>query len=647
MRKIIAVLMFVLLGIIRAQSPDPAQFKPEKPVLGEKVTITYNPHAKDALLQEVDGITLEVLYVIENIPVAYMITAYDPVYPVYKEYKMKKVNKAWEAEFTLDVPNSKILLYRFSSGNLLDENNGRSWFTVIYEKDGLPSENACYMLSEMYINGYERGNYDFRFERDMKKYEEVYKNEMKYRPMSLHGATSRWSDMKNQKDTYEQNKPQILKEMDELYARYKDNEKGLIPIIWWYKRIGDTLKFKQIESNLKSISPAGDYMVNGFLGDFRLDGDAEKQQEVLKKVYSIPNLPVKVNKIFTLLRLAAYQIKNNADSAFVYLKNSGWTHPVFYNRILKFLLNMDYKTGDVLSMAKKNMERAGTDSAMVSIAYISRRGNEKLFKEYMSMIISTYALACDKNGHTEEAYRYYSEAYKMKNDDLELTEEFGAFLNRTKRYDEAITLIKKAVEINCYNSKILDTYKSAYVSLNGSDKGYGEISDKIRENTYKNLTKDLVNKPAPDFELKKIEGGTVKLGDLKGKIIILDFWATWCGPCKESFPTFQKLYNKFKSNPDIVFLAVNCSESWRGEERIKNVSKFITEKNYTFPVVIDEVNNANKKYNVEGIPTKFIIDKEGMIQFKDVGFSDDSAMMDDVSNKIELLLSGFHKKNFK
>jgi thiol-disulfide isomerase/thioredoxin len=117
---------------------------------------------------------------------------------------------------------------------------------------------------------------------------------------------------------------------------------------------------------------------------------------------------------------------------------------------------------------------------------------------------------------------------------------------------------------------------------------------------------------AADFKLKDLNGKEVSLSDFKGKKIFLNFWASWCPPCKAEMPDIEKLYQETKDS-DLVILAVNLAED------NTTVQNFIKNNKYTFPVLLDPDNDAAIKYQIVSIPTSYFIDKEGNIVDKHIG----------------------------
>ncbi|MEY2195562.1 redoxin domain-containing protein [Neobacillus sp. BF23-41] len=115
---------------------------------------------------------------------------------------------------------------------------------------------------------------------------------------------------------------------------------------------------------------------------------------------------------------------------------------------------------------------------------------------------------------------------------------------------------------------------------------------------------------APDFELKTLTGETVKLSNLKGKKVMLNFWATWCPPCKAEMPAMEQFSKKMEK--DIVILAINIDPQL-------DVQGFVDENKITFPIPLDADDKVNETYQVLSIPTTYFIDSKGVIQNKYVG----------------------------
>jgi peroxiredoxin len=130
---------------------------------------------------------------------------------------------------------------------------------------------------------------------------------------------------------------------------------------------------------------------------------------------------------------------------------------------------------------------------------------------------------------------------------------------------------------------------------------------------------------APDFELKTLTGETVKLSNLKGKKVMLNFWATWCPPCKAEMPAMEQFSKQMEK--DVVILAVNIDPQL-------DVKGFVEENKITFPIPLDVDDKVNGTYQVLSIPTTYFIDSKGLIQNKFIGEMklDD---MKDFTNKLK------------
>lgn len=132
---------------------------------------------------------------------------------------------------------------------------------------------------------------------------------------------------------------------------------------------------------------------------------------------------------------------------------------------------------------------------------------------------------------------------------------------------------------------------------------------------------------APDFSVYDLEGNAVKLSDFVGKPVVLNFWASWCGPCKKEMPDFQKVYEEL--GEEIVFLMVNLTDG--SQETVEKASAFIEKQGYTFPVYYDTALEAAYAYGVNSVPRTYFIDKDGSVVKQVLGTLSEEKLLKGIS----------------
>lgn len=164
--------------------------------------------------------------------------------------------------------------------------------------------------------------------------------------------------------------------------------------------------------------------------------------------------------------------------------------------------------------------------------------------------------------------------------------------------------MKQSTKLIILASSLAVIIAAAVLAYNFLVKNYTPYDDSSQSDSSQ---KESVS--APDFTVYDSEGSPLHLSDFSGKPKVVNFWATWCGPCKSELPAFDNMYKKYKDKID--FLMVNLTDGYK--ETVTGVQKFIEQNGYTFPVYFDTSGSAAYTYNVYSIPRTVFIDNSGNI----------------------------------
>lgn len=153
----------------------------------------------------------------------------------------------------------------------------------------------------------------------------------------------------------------------------------------------------------------------------------------------------------------------------------------------------------------------------------------------------------------------------------------------------------------------------------------------MQSSKYEPLT---VGKVAPDFNLPDLNEKEIRLSDFRGKVVFLNFWATWCKPCREEMPSMEILYKNFEKD-GLVILAISIDRVTTK----KDIPPFVKALNLTFPILIDSWGQTDKRYKLMGVPETYIIDQQGILREKVIG-PRDWTMLENLQVVTQLLKTG-------
>jgi thiol-disulfide isomerase/thioredoxin len=245
----------------------------------------------------------------------------------------------------------------------------------------------------------------------------------------------------------------------------------------------------------------------------------------------------------------------------------------------------------------------------------------------------------------QAALQYVQPMYAAsKKPAIDLSELYASLLIATGKHAAALPVMEQLIREGDAGVTIKEKLPAVYKAAKGNSNGYSSylVSLEAAERQAKNkkLAATLLNEAAPAFSLKDLNGKTVSTADLKGKTVLLDFWGTFCGPCIRAFPLMQKAMNEYKNDTSVVFLFVNQEmRKIAPEQRLTDIRGVLADKKVNLPVLLDERISeasfaiASEAFKIRGLPSKVIIDKNGIIRFRISGAEADA------NNEMESILA--------
>lgn len=563
---------------------------------------------------------------------------------VVDEPKLSKSGDMYKGKFNTGT-HTNAILFGFSYGDVKD-NNGKTGYIVPIYSTSKTILSGYYTSAASIYSGY--GEYLTGLASSKEKSTEVLElgaisNTLVKQDAGFMNSYLGMIYSKNKNEAA----AAILPELAHFEKKGKLTEADYGFLSNWYKRIKENEKAKATTEAMKAAYPQGDWVRNADASAINKEKDLAKKEELLeaflaKYPANKDNEMVRNNLMSQLV--SAFASAKNYDgfnkwaarltpAAQASAKNSAAWKLAEKGEDLELAKSLSKQATDYAHTQWKNPTEPRPESVS-SKTWLQNR--ESSYAGYAD----TYAFILYQLGDYKTGYPIAKEAAiinKLKEADY--NERYALFAQKELPAAEAKKLMETFVEEGTASSKVKEGLKELYVKEKGSDTGYDAYLTAL-EATANNkkraeIAKEMIREKAPAFALKDFDGNEVSLASLKGKVVVVDFWATWCGPCIASMPGMNKAQAQYKDNPNVKFLFVDTWENV--EDKLKNAKDFMTKKNYPFHVLMDDKDEVVTAFGVSGIPTKFILDGEGNIRFKSVGFGgNDDALVFELTTMIEM-----------
>ena len=626
-------LLFIafLFSAVNSFAQKNLKYSPEHPLAGEPITINYTP-ANELMGTKatVEGVVFTVGTKGTN--------AHDIL--------LKKSGNAYLGTVQTDTSDN-FVFFGFSADGNFDKANNEGFWIQLYDGDKV-KKGANMSLSTFY-NGY-NGAVGIE-ESNANKALEAMNEEFKLYPDAKRENLITYLRILSL--VKKEEAPTIIqKEIEDFVKKGLKDEGDYNTLRSLYSLAKLPAQANFVTGLLKEKFPNGKWNVNEIAQKFMAEKDQEKKQEFLDEILAnIKTNPdwkdMKQSEPFFLSNFVnTFVAKNDLEGLRSAIKKydiKGDALAQLYNSVAWKLQEKDENLKDADEFSEKATTWTKNEwkkPTSEKPATQSEKSWEKSRARTYAMYADTYAMVQYKLGNYKKGLPYTEEAALkiMKGESADQNNTYALLASKALPAKKYVPQLEKFVIDGKATSQIKDILKEAFTKKS-SEAGFDAYIAKLERESYlkmvEELKKSMLNETAPQFSLLDLDGKKVNLQELKNKVVIVDFWATWCGPCIASFPGMQKMVTKYKDDPAVKFVFIDTWEN--GDNKEKGASDFMTTNKYDFHVLMDNDNKVVESFKVSGIPTKFVVDKKGVTRFKSVGFSgSDDKLVSELTAMIDM-----------
>ncbi|MEZ4963942.1 MAG: TlpA disulfide reductase family protein [Saprospiraceae bacterium] len=624
------LLACMLPALLSAQSSwKYLHVSPAQPGQGEKIQLEYD--LTENPLANSDAFDL-------------VVVEFDGKEPVAIEVSQQNINNKIVASVPVSA-EALVVYVGMDCGDKSDNNMGAGYFIYLNDRNGkpIPESKAAHALLYRNYGGYGKLDRKADFTLDLLNEAFALQPDLQYKPDYLSLYVSTYLGVNKNSD---EAREEVLKRLEKAEQYEKADEVLLTSIMRLYSRLTPE-KSKALKERITTDYPKGATARSERLVSIGTVPELDKQEALLEAFGN--EFPPQtdgdrsmLSNAYTILAGKVADEKNWDKFHAIAEHISAGQRASIFNNLAWDLAEKGEDVDQANRMAAMATEWARMDMIAPSgvlPAFLTREQWQSRREGMYANYSDTYAYVLDKSGNPQAAADMQAKAIAL------MDEAPAEFCDRHITYLQHANAPNLRHQLESYilngqaNSNMKDLFKQLYQAEDRSEMGVAsylaQMEQVARAKKKQHLLQTMIDQPAPAFSLKNLKGETVTLGQMKGKVVILDFWATWCGPCKASFPGMQTTLDKYKDDQNVAFLFIDTWE--KVDDKEQNATTFIQEKGYSFNVLMDNDNQVVSSFGVSGIPTKFILDKNGKIRFKSIGYSGNAdELVDELSIMIDI-----------